>query len=232
MALYGYKSFQDCVYRGVGDDLVTFYHDIILLSVFIISLVMFMLLRVCTRKYSYRSFKNRQGLEWIWTLFPMFVLGVLWVPSARNLYVINHIGEPSWSFKAIGHQWYWTYEFNGSNYEQISIDSYIDSLERDFIKYRLLDVDQRIVAPARTQIRCLVRRVDVLHSFALPSCILKVDAIPGRMTQTPLMVETSGVIYGQCSELCGVNHSFMPIVIEFVPVKCFVMWLDAISRQQ
>nr|AXP84539.1 cytochrome c oxidase subunit II [Perumytilus purpuratus]AXP84553.1 cytochrome c oxidase subunit II [Perumytilus purpuratus] len=226
MAMYGSKVFQDWIYREIGDSLNSFYHYMMLVAVFIVCLVMYFLFRINTSYFKYRSLKHREVLEWIWTIVPMVILAVLWVPSVRNLYLMNHIGEPKWSFKAVGHQWYWTYEFTNKKYDQVVLESYMDNLDSDEFKYRLLDVDQRMVAPVNTQMRVLVSSVDVLHSFALPSCMLKIDAIPGRMTQTPLLIDKSGVCYGQCSELCGVNHSFMPIVVEFIPMDVFLKWLD------
>nr|QKY75016.1 cytochrome c oxidase subunit II [Semimytilus algosus] len=233
MAMYGSKVFQDWIYREVGDSLNSFYHYMMLVAVFITTLVVYFLYRINTSFFKYRSFKHQEVLEWVWTVIPMVILGVLWVPSVRNLYLMNHIGEPKWSFKAVGHQWYWTYEFVNMNYEEMVVESYMDNLGEGASsdsKYRLLDVDQRMVAPVNVQMRVLVSSVDVLHSFALPSCMVKVDAIPGRMTQTPLMVDKSGICYGQCSELCGVNHSFMPIVIEFIPVDYFWGWLMGNSK--
>nr|QDO71934.1 cytochrome c oxidase subunit II [Mytilisepta virgata] len=223
--MYGSKVFQDWFYRDVGDALNSFYHNMMLVAVFIISLVGYFLFRINFCSVSYRSFKHQNVLEWVWTVVPMLILAVLWVPSVRNLYLMNHIGEPKWSFKAVGHQWYWTYEFVNKKYQEVVLESYMDNIDDGNFKYRLLDVDQRMVAPMNLQLRVLVSSVDVLHSFSLPSCMLKVDAIPGRMTQTPLLVDKSGVVYGQCSELCGVNHSFMPIVVEFIPVSSFLEWL-------
>ena len=189
-----------------------------------------MLYRVCTARLKNRYFKKKQILEWVWSSITQVILFLLWVASAGNLKIINDIGKPVWSFKAIGHQWYWSYEFLRENHEPLVIESYI--VKGDRSGYRLLDVDQRMVAPARTNIRLLVTRVDVLHSFALPSCFLKADCIPGRINQFPLEVDRTGVVYGQCSEICGVNHSFIPIVVEFVPINIFTSWLAKVRDQQ
>nr|YP_010408181.1 cytochrome c oxidase subunit II [Brachidontes pharaonis]URF22680.1 cytochrome c oxidase subunit II [Brachidontes pharaonis] len=232
VVLYGSKFFHDVVYAGVGDDLQNFFHYMMLISVFILSLVLIMMYRISSSVYKYRSYKKSELLEWVWTVIPMIILGVLWFPSASNLYLMNHVDEPKWSFKAIGHQWYWSYEFLSKDHEQLSIDSYLASSSEETGSYRLLDVDQRMVAPAKTQIRLLVGSVDVLHSFALPALMLKVDAIPGRMNQLPFSAHRAGVVYGQCSEICGVNHSFMPIVVEFIPMKEFAQWLSKVRDQQ
>nr|QHO63851.1 cytochrome c oxidase subunit II [Geukensia demissa] len=229
MAMFGSVKFQDSVSGDLGNNLAEFYHDMMLLSVFIMSLVLYVMFRIISSKHKNRFFKDCQTMEWIWTVFPIVILMGLWVPSVSNLYYMNHMGSVGWSFKAIGHQWYWTYEFSDSCNRDFSFDSYmLNSNDRGY-NYRLLDVDHRMVLPCGVPVRCLVSSVDVLHSFALPSVSVKVDAIPGRMTQTCLYSVSSGVVYGQCSELCGVNHSFMPIAIEFIPKEKFLHWLHTMK---
>nr|YP_009058848.1 cytochrome c oxidase subunit II [Brachidontes exustus]AIM58704.1 cytochrome c oxidase subunit II [Brachidontes exustus] len=232
VVLYGSKYFQDVIYSVIGDNLQNFFQYMMMLSVFILSFVLIIMYRVCTSVWKYRYFKHSELLEWVWTVIPMITLFVLWFPSTMNLYDMNHGGEPKWSFKAIGHQWYWSYEFLSEDKKQLSIDSYMDVSAVEKGGYRLLDVDQRMVVPALTQIRLLVSSVDVLHSFAMPALMLKVDAIPGRMNQLPFTVSRTGVFYGQCSEICGVNHSFMPIVLEFIRKEEFDQWLVKVCDQQ
>nr|AXP84526.1 cytochrome c oxidase subunit II [Perumytilus purpuratus] len=227
MAMYGSKVFPDWVSSSIGDNLNSFYHLMMMVAVYVVCLVSYFIFRINTASCSYRRFKHHELLEWAWTVVPMLVLAVLWVPSVRNLYMMNHIGNPYWSFKALGHQWYWTYEYLDSEGKSIEIESYMVSSEEG---YRLLDVDNRMVAPSGVSIRVLVSSEDVLHSFALPSCNVKVDAIPGRMNQACLFSDKAGIAYGQCSELCGVNHSFMPIVLEFIPTKNFKSWWTPYRR--
>nr|YP_009117170.1 cytochrome c oxidase subunit II [Perna perna]AJC00159.1 cytochrome c oxidase subunit II [Perna perna] len=231
MSLHASKFFHDVVYPKIGDCLQDYWHYMMLVSVSILSFVLITMYRVRTGFGKYRKFLHSNLLEWIWTCIPMIILVVLWFPSTRNLYKMNHAGFPEWSFKAIGHQWYWSYEFLSSDKEGkvLSIDSYLaPSVEG---VYRLLEVDQRMVAPAETEIRLIVTSVDVIHSFALPSLMLKVDGIPGRMNHLVFTVDRACVLYGMCSEICGVNHSFMPIVVEFIPKKEFGIWLAKVTDQ-
>ena len=138
---------------------------------------------------------------------------------------------PAMTLKAIGRQWYWSYEYSdyiNDNNEGVSFDSYMiptDDLEAG--QLRLLEVDNRVVVPIDTHIRVMCTASDVIHSFAVPSLGIKIDAIPGRLNQTSLLVQREGVYYGQCSELCGVWHGFMPIVIEAVSLENYLSWLKS-----
>nr|YP_010305149.1 cytochrome c oxidase subunit II [Vignadula atrata]ULT46701.1 cytochrome c oxidase subunit 2 [Vignadula atrata] len=227
MALWGSKSFQDSYY-SIGEKLVVFHEGVMCLVVFILSLVLYGVVWVMLRGSSYRFLREAQAVETAWTVIPSICLVGIAVPSMHLLYLMDDIGSPNFMFKAIGHQWYWSYEFSGSTCDSVvTFDSYMESQD-SLTGYRLLDVDQRMVAPCNMGIRCLVSSADVIHSFALPSCMLKVDAIPGRVNEIPLTVNMPGVLYGQCSEICGANHSFMPIVVEFVPGNVYKMWHDAV----
>lgn len=147
---------------------------------------------------------------------------------------MNAVKKPLWSFKAIGSQWYWNYEFNLKDDTIFEFQSYIipNVGEGEVKGYRLLDVDWRIIAPAQTQITIYVRRTDVLHSFALPQAYVKADAIPGRINRVPLKVNQCCILYGQCSEICGVNHAFIPIVVEFIPMNVFLQCIKALNASQ
>lgn len=155
-------------------------------------------------------------LEFIWTILPSIILAVLAIPSFTLLYLQDTVSHPVFTIKAIGNQWYWTYESNDFPWEprKFAFDSYMiheSELERG--ELRLLEVDNFLVLPSKMEIRLLVTSRDVLHSFALPSVNVKIDAIPGRLNQFPLIFDLPGNYYGQCSELCGPNHGFMPINI-------------------
>ena len=147
------------------------------------------------------------------------------------LYIIDELHNPQVTLKIVGHQWYWSYEY--SDYivewpdESIVFDSYM-ILEDDLTAgaYRLLEVDNRVVLPSETVIRLLITSLDVLHSWAVPSLGVKMDACPGRLNQVSLFIERDGIYYGQCSELCGVNHAFMPIVVEALPIEDYESWLQ------
>lgn len=148
---------------------------------------------------------------------------------------MDEIIQPQLTVKAIGHQWYWSYEYTDtleSNEEvlgkNLNFDSYMvpnDSLSSGDL--RLLEVDNRVVLPIDTMIRVVVTGADVIHSWAVPSLGVKIDAIPGRLNQTSIDINRKGVFYGQCSELCGVNHGFMPIAVEAVSIEDYITWLMA-----
>ena len=144
---------------------------------------------------------------------------------------MDEISDPSMTISAEGHQWYWSYQYSdflNSNNDNIEFDSYIipDS-DLDLGQFRLLDVDNKVVIPTDTHIRLIVTGADVIHSFAVPSLGLKIDAVPGRLNQTSILAERTGTFYGQCSEICGVYHGFMPIAIEAVSIQDYLAWIDA-----
>jgi len=171
-------------------------------------------------------------LEIIWTVTPAIILMFVAVPSFALLYSVDEIIDPEMTLKAVGHQWYWSYEYSDYNHlteenSGINFDSYLvadDDLEKG--QFRLLEVDNRIVLPINTHIRVLITAADVLHSWAVPSFGVKVDACPGRLNQTTMFIKKPGVFYGQCSELCGTNHGFMPICVEAVELEEYTLWLE------
>jgi cytochrome c oxidase subunit 2 len=153
---------------------------------------------------------------------------VVALPSFALLYSIDEVINPSLTIKCVGHQWYWSYEYSDFELQSgsINFDSYIipeDELEIG--ELRLLEVDNRVVLPFKTHIRLLITAADVLHSWAVPSLGIKVDACPGRLNQTSLFLLRDGVFYGQCSEICGVGHGNMPIVVESVSTEKYISWL-------
>ena len=172
-------------------------------------------------------------IELIWTITPAFVLIAIAFPSFRLMYLLDEVISPSITIKCVGHQWYWSYEYSDyltESGDPIEFDSYMtpeDTLEVGQI--RLLDVDNRVVIPVDTHIRLIVTGSDVIHSFALPSFGVKVDACPGRLNQASILAERTGVFYGQCSEICGVWHGFMPIAVEAVSVQEYLAWIDSLS---
>jgi cytochrome c oxidase subunit 2 len=143
---------------------------------------------------------------------------------------VDEIIEPAVTLKAVGHQWYWSYEFSDyatEDGETINFDSYMtptDDLEQGAL--RLLDVDNRVVLPTQTHIRVIVTAADVLHCWGIPSLGIKLDGCPGRLNQTSMFIKRDGVFFGQCSEICGVNHGFMPICVEAVPLDDYVEWIS------
>ena len=176
--------------------------------------VVWYLMLVVSSKPSHRFLIDSQRVEFAWTALPCVVLVAIALPSLRLLYLIDDVGTPGITVKSIGHQWYWSYEY--SDIFTGEIDSYItESL------YRLQDCDHRLLLPAQTPIRVLVTAADVLHSWTVPVIGIKADAVPGRLNQLTLYRDRVGVFYGQCREICGSNHRFIPIVTEVVPVSNF-----------
>lgn len=207
-----------------------FFHDHTLIILTIITLlVSYLIFILFFNKLINRYLLEGQTIEIIWTILPAITLIFIALPSLRLLYLLDEIRRPSITIKAIGHQWYWSYEY--SDFNKLEFDSYIiPRNELDKNGFRLLDVDNRVVLPFNTQIRILVTAVDVLHSWTIPSLGVKIDATPGRLNQTNFYMNRSGYFYGQCSEICGANHRFMPIVIERVPTNTFVKWITNINN--
>lgn len=218
-------GFQDAT-SPIIEELLHF-HDHTLIIVFLISsLVLYIISLILTTKLTHTSTIDAQEVETIWTILPAIILILIALPSLRILYIIDEINNPSLTVKTIGHQWYWSYEY--TDYEDLSFDSYIIPTSELKPGLRLLEVDNRVVLPIEITIRMLVSSEDVLHSWAVPSLGLKTDAIPGRLNQTTLISSRPGLYYGQCSEICGSNHSFIPIVLELVPLKYFEKWSASI----
>ena len=176
------------------------------------------------------KFTHFSILEIVWTLLPAVALLLIAIPSFTLLYSLDELIDPSSTLKIVGHQWYWSYEYSDYSTleggESLNFDSYmINSSDLTYGAFRLLEVDNRVILPINTHIRLLVTAADVLHSWAVPSFGIKVDACPGRLSQASLFLKREGVYYGQCSEICGVNHGFMPIVVKGVPVNTFINWI-------
>nr|QCF38226.1 cytochrome c oxidase subunit II [Globicephala macrorhynchus]QCF38239.1 cytochrome c oxidase subunit II [Globicephala macrorhynchus]QCF38551.1 cytochrome c oxidase subunit II [Globicephala macrorhynchus]QCF39331.1 cytochrome c oxidase subunit II [Globicephala macrorhynchus]QCF39357.1 cytochrome c oxidase subunit II [Globicephala macrorhynchus] len=200
------------------------FHDHALMIIFLISsLVLYIITLMLTTKLTHTNTMDAQEVETIWTVLPAVILIMIALPSLRILYMMDEINNPSLTVKAMGHQWYWSYEY--TDYEDLNFDSYmIPTSDLKPGELRLLEVDNRMVLPMQMTIRMLISSEDVLHSWAVPSLGLKTDAVPGRLNQTTLTSTRPGLFYGQCSEICGSNHSFMPIVLELVPLENFEKW--------
>nr|WPS67107.1 cytochrome c oxidase subunit 2 [Bradybatus sp.] len=202
-----------------------FFHDHTLMILIIITiLVSNMLISMFMNKFTHRFLLDGQMIEMIWTIIPAIILIMIALPSLRLLYILDENFNPMITIKAIGHQWYWSYEY--SDYKNLEFDSYMIPLnELDKFNFRLLDVDNRMIIPFNCQIRMIVTSADVIHSWTVPSLGIKIDGTPGRLNQANFTVNRTGLFYGQCSEICGANHSFMPIVIESVSSKYFLKWI-------
>nr|QLY90320.1 cytochrome c oxidase subunit II [Drymeia vicana] len=206
------------------ENLIFFHDHALLILVMITVLVSYLMFMLLFNNYVNRYLLHGQTIEIIWTILPAIILLFIALPSLRLLYMLDEINEPSITLKAIGHQWYWSYEY--SDFANIEFDSYmIPTNELPMDNFRLLDVDNRVVLPMNSQIRILVTAADVIHSWTVPALGVKVDGTPGRLNQTNFLINRPGLFYGQCSEICGANHSFMPIVIESIPVNFFIKWI-------
>nr|QPJ79438.1 cytochrome c oxidase subunit II [Gampsocleis gratiosa gratiosa] len=204
-----------------------FFHDHTLFILLMITiLVAYIMGSLMFNKFTHRYLLEGQTIEVIWTILPAVTLIFIALPSLRLLYLLDESMDPLITIKTVGHQWYWSYEYTDftTPYE---FDSYmLPYNEMPTNGFRLLDVDNRTILPMNTQIRVLVTAADVLHSWTVPALGIKVDATPGRLNQTSFLMNRPGLYYGQCSEICGANHSFMPIVIESINIKSFIKWIN------
>nr|YP_009349011.1 cytochrome c oxidase subunit II [Syncrossus hymenophysa]BAW88629.1 cytochrome c oxidase subunit II [Syncrossus hymenophysa] len=215
-------GFQDAA-SPVMEELLHF-HDHALMIVFLIStMVLYIIVAMASTKLSNKLILDSQEIEIVWTVLPALVLVLIALPSLRILYLMDEINDPHLTIKAMGHQWYWSYEY--TDYEDLAFDSYMTQTQ-DLApgQFRLLETDHRMVIPMESPIRVLISAEDVLHSWTVPSLGVKMDAAPGRLNQVSFMTSRPGVFFGQCSEICGANHSFMPIVVEAVPLEYFQDW--------
>nr|QEO64566.1 cytochrome oxidase subunit II [Clitarchus hookeri] len=204
------------------EQLILFHDHIMLILMMIVTTVSYIMIMLFFNKYTDRNLLEGQMIELIWTVTPTMTLFFIATPSLRLLYLMDEINSPMMTTKAVGHQWYWTYEY--SDFNDTEFDSYMMNKET-INELRLLDVDNRMVLPSNTFIRMIVTSTDVIHSWTLPSSGVKIDGTPGRLNQASLMLNRNGLLFGQCSEICGTNQSFMPIVVESVPFNSFIKWM-------
>lgn len=212
------------------------FHDLLLwiisaISLFVLVLLVYVILRFNKRANPTPSKTTHNTLiEIIWTVVPIMILIVIMIPSLKLLFYVDKIEEPDMTIKAIGYQWYWGYDYvdeNGLAFEAVM-------LEQDELKPgqpRLLTADNAVVLPVDTNIRVLVTAEDVIHSWAMPSLGVKMDAVPGRLNETWLRIEKEGMYYGQCSELCGTRHGFMPIMVKAVSKDDYAKWLVKAKKE-
>lgn len=209
---------------------LNFFHDHTLIIIFIITiLVSYILFILFFNKLTNRFLLHGQTIEIIWTILPAIILLFIAFPSLHLLYLLDEINKPSITIKSVGHQWYWSYEY--SDFKNIEFDSYIiPTQDLRINNFRLLEVDNRIILPINSQIRIIVSAADVLHSWTIPSLGVKIDATPGRLNQTSIFINRPGLFYGQCSEICGTNHRFIPITIEAIKPKDFIKWINSLNN--
>jgi cytochrome c oxidase subunit 2 len=228
-------GFQDPA-TPVMEGIVNLHNDIMFIIIVISALTFWMLFRTCMAYdegvYSTPS-KTVHGttIEIVWTITPAIILMIIAVPSFALLYAMDEIIDPAITLKIVGHQWYWSYEYSdycADGSEPIAFDAYMlpeEDLEPGNL--RLLEVDNRVVLPVDTHVRLIITAADVLHCWAMPSFGVKMDACPGRLNQTSIFIKREGTYYGQCSEICGVNHGFMPIVVDAVSLEDYIRWISS-----
>lgn len=197
---------------------------------FIITFVIVIMVTMLQNSYINKTLLERQIIECVWTIVPAVILVQIAIPSLLLLYMLDESIDATLTLKALGHQWYWRYEYTdfwrtGAS-SLVEFDSYIvpeNDIESHI--FRLLDVDNRAVVPYNTHVRVLISSADVLHAWTVPSLGVKADAVPGRLNQVKFIAQRPGVYFGQCSEICGANHRFIPIVMEAVNTNDFLNWV-------
>jgi len=227
-------DFQDPA-TPIMEGIINLHHDVMFIQLIIATFVLWLLVRAMWLFNSKRGHKpstivHGTTIEIIWTLIPSFILLAVAVPSFALLYAVDEEADPAITIKAVGHQWYWSYEYSDytTDSESLAFDSYmVPEADLEVGMLRLLEVDNQVVVPTHTHIRFLITAADVLHSWAVPSFGVKLDAVPGRLNQATIFIKRPGTFYGQCSEICGVNHAFMPIVVKAVPLDEYVSWVSS-----
>ena len=221
-------GFQKSASKSMSD--IVLFHDYMLLPIItaITVFVLFLVIYACIR---FRATKNKIAsqtshnttIEIVWTLVPCLILIIMAVPSFKVLYSQDKVPPADVTVKAIGYQWYWGYEYPDEN---IIFDSYmIEDKDLKANQPRLLSVDNEVVVPVNKNIKVLITANDVLHAWALPSFGVKRDAVLGRINETWFKADRTGTFYGQCSELCGIKHAFMPITVRVVTDEEYKKWL-------
>lgn len=237
--------FQDPA-TTIMENIIDLHHDIVFFQIIIITLVLWILLRICfffniENTKTKRSFflTHNTLIEVIWTIIPTIILIIIALPSFILIYNLDEMNNPQITLKIIGHQWYWTYEYSDYDLNRIDRPSFIKNKESIFFDsymipetdltigaLRLLDVDNYIYLPINTSIRLIITASDVIHSWTIPSLGLKMDAVPGRLNQIGTHINRESLFYGQCSELCGINHSFMPIGLKTTTLIDYINWIN------
>jgi cytochrome c oxidase subunit 2 len=197
---------------------------ITLITLFVLGLMVYVIVKFNAKKNPVPSRTSHNTLiEVLWTVVPVLILVIIAIPSFRLLYYVDRTQNADMTLKVTGHQWYWSYEYpdNGN----FTYDSYmVQPADLKPGQYRLLEVDNRLVVPVGATVRVLVTSTDVMHSWYLPAVGVQIYAVPGRINETWLRIDKAGVYFGQCNQICGVNHAFMPIAIEAMPKAEFDRW--------
>jgi cytochrome c oxidase subunit 2 len=218
-------SFQESA-SPVMEEIINFHNEVMVYLCFILLAVFWVMIESC-REYSkskklisHKYLIHGTVLEIVWTIAPAFILVAIAYPSFKLIYLIDEVIDAGITIKVVGHQWYWSYEYSDyADQDGVSIefDSYmIPESDLETGDLRLLEVDNQLVVPTYTHVRVILTSADVIHCWAVPSLGVKLDCMPGRLNQTGFLANREGVFYGQCSEICGANHAFMPIAVKAV----------------
>ena len=226
MIVWGQLNLQEGMTTVI--ELLNYFHDyMMIVLLLILTFVTYVFLYIISSPRLDKYTMDSHVLETVWTVVPMVILLFMAFPSLYLLYLMEDISSPSLTVKVIGHQWYWEYQYSNSWFNY-SFDSYMVHELRDSPLFYSLDVDNRLVLPTLANILFLVTSADVLHSWTVPTLGIKVDACPGRLNYLTTITPYSGVYYGQCREICGSNHRFMPIVLEFVPMESYLLHISTL----
>nr|YP_009470611.1 cytochrome c oxidase subunit II [Mycopsylla fici]AVF97046.1 cytochrome c oxidase subunit II [Mycopsylla fici] len=215
-------SFYDAT-SPIMEQLILFHDYSMLIISSILSMVFFIMIKLMKNNFFSNMILENQKIEMIWTILPTLILTFIAIPSLHLLYTMDELMNPMVTIKIIAHQWFWTYEYNDFN--QVEFESYMNPSSI----IRFLEVDNSTPIPINCQIRFIITSTDVIHSWTIPSLGIKMDATPGRLNQISIISNKSGSFFGQCSEICGMNHSFMPIMIDSIPIKYFISWIKSFN---
>nr|YP_010253919.1 cytochrome c oxidase subunit II [Rhipicephalus linnaei]QTZ18348.1 cytochrome c oxidase subunit 2 [Rhipicephalus linnaei]UNO54419.1 cytochrome c oxidase subunit 2 [Rhipicephalus sanguineus] len=223
MMTWSQMSFSD-MNSPIMEQMVFFHDHSMMIILMITILTIYMISNIMMNNLLSRSMMEGQEIEIIWTIIPTITLIFIAIPSLHLLYLTDETFNSQISIKILGHQWYWSYEYSDFNKE---FDSFmIPELEMTKNSFRLLDTDNNLVIPINTNIKYLISSMDVIHSWSIPSLGIKMDAVPGRLNQSFSISSRPGLYYGQCSEICGANHSFMPISLEITSMNNFINFIN------
>lgn len=214
------------------------FHNMLLWIITAITIFVFLLLAYIAVRFNAKAnpkpakFTHNVPLEVIWTVLPIVILIVIAVPSMKLLYYADRTEEPEMTLKVTGYQWYWGFEY--PDHDNMEFKSYMipdEDIDEAAGQKRLLSVDNPVVLPVDTNIQIIVTAADVLHSYAIPAFGIKTDAVPGRINETWVRIEKPGTYYGQCSELCGTGHAYMPSEVRAVPKADFEAWVRRAQKE-
>lgn len=213
-------------------EIIIFFHDhVLIILILILTLVGYIIISLFFNSFINRFLLEGQDIEVIWTILPAVILILIALPSLHLLYISDEFKRTSYTVKINGHQWYWNYSYlNKRSINIFSFDSFLQKETLRIKRFRLLDVDNRIILPFNTYLRIIVRSSDVLHAWTIPALGIKLDATPGRLNQIRFWLSRPGLYIGQCSEICGAQHRFIPIVLERVRPWIFKKFYKYIKK--